>query len=61
MRHGPGRGPAALMRDVERVGLDPALTAGWTLTGPAVVGKESLRRTARDADELEERRRDLAG
>lgn len=61
VRHAAGRGPAALMRDVERVGLDPALTAGWTLTGPAVVGKETLRRTVRDADELEDRRRDLAG
>lgn len=61
LRHADGRGPAALMRDVERVGLDPALTGAWTLTGPAVVGKASLRRTARDADELEERRRDLAG
>ncbi|XNZ01427.1 hypothetical protein ACL90Y_05540 [Micrococcus luteus] len=61
LRHATGRGPEALMRDVERVGLDPALTAGWTLTGPAVVGKASLRRTARNADELEERRRDLAG
>lgn len=61
VRHTAGRTPEALMRDVARVGLDPALTAGWTLTGPAVVGKEDLRRTARDADELEDRRRDLAG
>ncbi len=61
IRPGAGRGPAALMRDVERVGLDPALTAGWTLTGPAVVGKDSLRRLVREADELEERRGDLLG
>lgn len=61
IRHVAGRGPAALMRDVERVGLDPALTVGWTLMGPAVVGKEALRRMAQAADELEDRRTDLAG
>lgn len=61
IRHDPGRGPAVLMRDVERVGLDPALTVGWTLTGPAVVGTQALQQAAQAADEFEDRRRDLAG
>lgn len=61
VRHDAHRTAPGLLRDLERVGLDPDSAAGWTLTGPAVVDTAAVRRTVQQAEELDERRRELSG